>query len=91
MKMFIYLCNMELQIKDVAKKKNTSMQDLSKALGISYQAFNQKLNRKPNIEFIQKCADALDCSVFELIVPDRDLFPLYDKDGVFKGVIRAVE
>lgn len=79
---------MELRVKDVAKSKGLTLQDVCKRMNISYVNFNQKLNRSPNTEFIQQIADAIGCPVFEIIVADKHTHHCYDENGEWRGVVR---
>lgn len=79
---------MDLRVKEVAKSKGLSLQDLCSKMDISYINFNQKLSRKPNSEFIQQIADALDVSVFEIIASDDATYHSYDEHGNWKGVVK---
>lgn len=79
---------MDLRVKEVAKSKGLSLQELCSKMNISYINFNQKLSRKPNIEFIQQIADALDVSVFEIISEDKYSSHWYDANGNWKGVLK---
>ena len=77
---------MKLRVKEVAKSKGYDLQTLSKKLGITYQALNARMIGNPSIKIIQEIADALNCSVFELIEPDNNFAHFYDKDGVYLGI-----
>ncbi len=79
---------MDLRVKEVAKSKGLSLQELCSKMDISYINFNQKLSRKPNSEFIQQIADALDVSVFEIIASDDTTYHSYDEKGNWKGVVK---
>lgn len=77
---------MEFRIKEVAKSKGMDLQTLSKKLGISYQALNARMVGNPSAKVIQEIADVLDCSVIELIVPDKNVAHFYDEAGTWLGV-----
>lgn len=79
---------MDLRVKEVVKAKGITLQDLCKRMDISYINFNQKLSRKPNTEFLQQIADALNVSVFEIISSDDYTYHSYDEKGNWKGVVK---
>jgi len=84
----MYICFMELRFKEVAKAKGLTIQDMCKRMGVSYINFNQKINRTPNIDFVQQIADALGVSVFEIIAEDQYSSHWYDANGNWKGVLK---
>lgn len=79
---------MDLRVKEVVKAKGITLQDLCKRMDMSYINFNQKLSRKPNTEFIQQIADALDVSVFEIISSDDNTYHSYDEKGNWRGIVK---
>ncbi|CAD0220386.1 Predicted transcriptional regulator [Chryseobacterium sp. JV274] len=79
---------MEFRIKDVATRKGITLQEMCSRIGISYIDFNQRLKRGPKMELIQKCADALECSVFELIASDQYAEHSYNENGEWRGVLK---
>lgn len=83
-----YICIMELRIKDVVKAKGLTLTIVAKRMGLSPQALNERLNSNMSKKLIQEVADAIECSVFELIVPDQNLAHFYDENGEYHGVIR---
>lgn len=81
----VYL-NMQFRIKEVAKRRGKTLQEMCDKIGISYINFNQQLNRGPKMDLIQKCANALECSVFELIDEDENFTHLYNSKNEFYGI-----
>ncbi|WP_254526974.1 MULTISPECIES: helix-turn-helix domain-containing protein [unclassified Sphingobacterium] len=79
---------MDLRVKEVVKAKGITLQDLCKRMDMSYINFNQKLSRKPNTEFIQQIADALEVSVFEIISSDGNTYHSYDEKGNWRGIVK---
>lgn len=78
---------MKLRVKEVSKSRNIDLQTLSKRLGITYQALSARMTGNPSLKVVQGIADALDCSVFELIETDKDLSHFYDdKTGEWLGI-----
>jgi transcriptional regulator with XRE-family HTH domain len=78
----LYL-EMQFRIKEVAKIKGKTLQEMCAIMDISYINFNQQMNRGPKMDLIQKCADALGCSVFELIDEDDNFTHLYSKNEFY--------
>lgn len=79
---------MKLRIKEVAKSKGIDLQTLAKKLDITYQALNARMVGNPSIKIIQTIADALECSVFELIASDQYAEHSYNEHGEWKGVLK---
>lgn len=79
---------MNLRIKEVAKGYGYDQKTLAKKLGISRQALNARLTGNPSMKIIQEIADVLNCSVFELIVADKDIAHFYDVGGEWLGIRR---
>lgn len=59
---------MSLQIKEVIKRKGTSVQDLAEKMGISRIGLSQHINGNPSVEVLERIADALGVEVSELFV-----------------------
>ncbi|GEJ46048.1 helix-turn-helix domain-containing protein [Chryseobacterium sp. ON_d1] len=79
---------MKLRIKEVAKSKGIDLQTLAKKLDITYQALNARMVGNPSIKIIQSIADALECSVFELIASDQYAEHSYNENGEWRGVLK---
>lgn len=77
---------MKLRIKTVAKAKGIDLLTLSKKLGISYQALNGRMKNNISMKILQETADAINCPVIELIVPDKGFVHLYDHNGNYCGI-----
>jgi len=79
---------MKLRIKEVVKAKGLNVSSLAKRMDITRQSLSTHVNGNPSMTIIQKIADALDCSVFELIEADKDFVHFYDQDGNYNGILR---
>ncbi len=69
---------MNLRIKEVAKSKGYSLQELSKKLGITYQALNARMVGNPSIKVLSEISKALNCEIHELIETSGDYSHFYD-------------
>ncbi len=80
---------MNLRIKEVAKKKGFSLQELSKNLGITYQALNARMVGNPSIKVLKEISDVLTCDLHELIETSEGYSHFYDdKTGEWLGIRR---
>lgn len=71
---------MKLQIKEVATRKGMTIEELAEKYGLSVNSlynWNSRENANPSIEHVVKIANALDCSVDELVGRSR-IYPLND-------------
>lgn len=57
---------MSLRIKDVIKRRGTSVQDLAEKMGISRVGLSQHINGNPSVEVLERIAEALGVHVTEL-------------------------
>ena len=79
---------MELRVKEICKKKGITLQELADMLGISRQALDLGIKGNFKSDRVQKIADALECSVFELIASDKYAEHSYNENGEWKGVLK---
>ncbi len=78
---------MNLRIKEVAKNKGYSLQELSKKLGITYQALSARMIGNPSIRVLNEISTALDCEIHELIETSEEYSHFYDdKTGEWLGI-----
>ncbi|MCW0493309.1 helix-turn-helix domain-containing protein [Riemerella anatipestifer] len=66
-----------LIIKEVAKRKGKTLQEIAKAMNITYNGLYQKLNT-PKYSTLQEIATILGCDVIELINPNDTHQHFYD-------------
>lgn len=76
---------MKLRVKEVAKSKGMSLQELSKRLNISYQALDARTRKNCSLGIIQGMADVLECHALELIEAPKGYGHFY-VDGVWEGI-----
>ena len=77
--------NSEL-IKQVAKAKNITLQEVAEKLGISYLGLYKKI-KTAKFETLQDIAGILQCDVHELIEPGSDFAHFYDQtNGQWLGI-----
>ncbi|EFK36782.1 Predicted transcriptional regulator [Chryseobacterium gleum] len=81
----LYL-GMKFRIKAVAAKKGMTLEELCQKMDMTYPNYNKQMKGNPKVGLIQKIADALDCSVIELIEPEQGFTHLYDTDNQYHGV-----
>ena len=76
------------RIKEVAKSRNMTLDDLAKKLGITYIALNKNL-KTAKFSTLKKIAEILECEVIELINVGEDYLHITDPNsGVWLGVIK---
>ncbi|RLJ33872.1 DNA-binding Xre family transcriptional regulator [Chryseobacterium sp. 7] len=66
-----------LRIKEVAKLKGYSLEDISSKLGISYVALYKKL-KTAKLDTLKEIAEILQCDIHELLEPGSQYAHFYD-------------
>ncbi|WP_294267673.1 helix-turn-helix transcriptional regulator [uncultured Chryseobacterium sp.] len=86
----MYICIMELRIKEIQKKKSITNVELSKRSGIGTQqiSYYHSGDRTPPIKTLKKLADALECEVAELMPLGLDYYHSYNSDGEWEGIVK---
>lgn len=79
---------MELQIKEVAKKKKVTITGLSQKMGVPRRTLYYWIDTNITFEDLNKVADALECNVVELIKPENGFVHWYDGE-VYKGMLKV--
>ena len=78
----------DLRIKEVAKLKGLTLQDLAKQIGIDYTSLYRRLNNS-KFDTLKKIAEILNCEVIELINVGDDYLHVYDLNtGIWLGIIK---
>lgn len=62
--------------------------ELAKRLNISRTALSNQMNGNPTILTLERIATVLECTVFELIDPDKGFFHVYDDKGNYRGLLK---
>lgn len=76
------------RIKEVAKSRNMTLDDLATKMGISYIALNKNL-KTAKFATLKKIAEILNCEVIELINVSEDYLHIDDPNtGVWLGIIK---
>ena len=76
----------ELRIKEVAKHRGFTLQELSAKIGIDYTSLYRRLNN-PKFDTLEKISDALKCEITELIPAGDNYSHFYDdKTGEWLGI-----
>lgn len=76
------------RIKEVAKSRNMTLDDLATKMGISYIALNKNL-KTAKFATLKKIAEILNCEVIELINVSEDYLHIDDPyTGVWLGIIK---
>lgn len=77
---------MELRIKELIKKSNKEQKEMAKELGISYNAFYNRLDR-PNLKSLEDFARVLNCTAHELLEAPEGYAHFYDdRTGEWLGI-----
>lgn len=79
---------MELQIKEVAKRKKITITSLSQKMGVPRRTLYYWIDQNITFEDLNRVADALECNVVELIKPDSGFVHWYD-GSVYKGMLKV--
>lgn len=78
---------MNLRIKEIAKKKGLSLDDVAKSLNITYPSLFRRFNA-PKLSTLEEIATVLNSSVAELLEAPEGFMHLYDdKTGEWLGII----
>lgn len=60
---------MGLRIKEILKEKGQTQKDLAQRMGVAEISLSRSINGNPNLETLQKIADALEVEISELFAP----------------------
>ena len=60
---------MALRIKEILKEKGQTQKDLAQRMGVAEISLSRSINGNPNLETLQKIADALEVDISELFAP----------------------
>ena len=60
---------MALRIKEIMKEKGQTQKDLAQRMGVAEISLSRSINGNPNLETLQKIADALEVDISELFAP----------------------
>ena len=60
---------MGLRIKEILKEKGQTQKDLAQRMGVAEISLSRSINGNPNLETLQKIADALEVDISELFAP----------------------
>ena len=78
---------MNLRIKEIAKKRGLSLDDVAKSLNITYPSLFRRFNA-PKLSTLEEIAVVLNSSVAELLEAPEGFMHLYDdKTGEWLGII----
>ena len=76
----------ELKIKEVAKSKGFTLDELSKQMGITYTSFFRRIDN-PKLSTLEEIARILNCSIQKLLsAPDGFAHFYDDKTGEWLGI-----
>lgn len=76
------------RIKEVAKSRNMTLDELANKIGITYIGLNKNL-KTAKFATLKKIAEVLNCEIVELINVGEDYLHVYDPNsGVWLGVIK---
>lgn len=60
---------MALRVKEILKEKGQTQKDLAQKMGVAEISLSRSINGNPNLETLQKIADALEVEISELFAP----------------------
>jgi transcriptional regulator with XRE-family HTH domain len=60
---------MALRIKEILKEKGQTQKDLAQRMGVAEISLSRSINGNPNLDTLQKIADALEVEISELFTP----------------------
>lgn len=72
---------MGLRIKEILKEKGQTQKDLAQRMGVAEISLSRSINGNPNLETLQKIADALEVDISELFAPKENDIIICPKCG----------
>ena len=69
------------------KSKGFKLTDVATTLGVQYQTLNKNLNNN-SLDTIQRVAEVIGVSFFELLLPPEGFTHFYDEQGRWLGIVR---
>lgn len=83
----MYFCKMKVRIKEIAKNKGYTLDDIAKKMGIIYNALYQRLSVSPKLSTLEEIATILNCPIQELLEAPEGYSHFYDdKTGEWLGI-----
>lgn len=83
----MYFCKMKERIKEIAKNKGYTLDDVAKKMGIIYNALYQRLSVSPKLSTLEEIATILNCPIQELLEAPEGYAHFYDdKTGEWLGI-----
>jgi len=74
---------MKLRIKEIAKNKGIQLKDVAQKMGIAQESLTRAINGNPQLETLEKIANALEVDITELFpVPVHSIKGFFEVDGV---------
>lgn len=78
---------MKERIKEIAKNKGYTLDDIAKKMGIIYNALYQRLSVSPKLSTLEEIAKILNCPIQELLDAPEGYAHFYDdKTGEWLGI-----
>lgn len=78
---------MKERIKEIAKNKGYTLDDIAKKMGIIYNALYQRLSVSPKLSTLEEIAQILNCPIQELLEAPEGYAHFYDdKTGEWLGI-----
>lgn len=83
----MYFCKMKNRIKEIAKRKGYTLDDIAKKMGIIYNALYQRLSVSPKLSTLEEISNIIGCSLHELLEAPEGYSHFYDeKTGEWLGI-----
>lgn len=78
---------MNLRIKEVAKRKGFSLDEVSKSIGITYSSFFRRIDN-PKLSTLKEVSQTLNCEIAELLPLGGDFMHIYNEYGEWQGIMK---
>lgn len=78
---------MSLRIKEIAKKKGLSLNEVAQGIGITYTAFFRRIDN-PKLSTLEEVSKVLDCEMAELLPLGEDFMHIYNEQGEWQGIMK---
>lgn len=78
---------MDLRIKEIAKKKGISLNEVAQGIGITYTSFFRRIDN-PKLSTLKEVSKVLNCEIAELLPLGEGFTHIYNDKGGWLGIMK---